>query len=144
MIPFQSACATAPRNDVNRLFRDFFGESFAEMSPATSGWGPAIDVIENEDAILVRADLPGVDPKAVTISIEDGVLTLSGEKETVEEERKDAYRLERRHGSFSRSVALPDTVDADQTEASSENGVLTVRIPKREETKPRKIDVKVN
>ncbi|MEE8105368.1 MAG: Hsp20/alpha crystallin family protein [Planctomycetota bacterium] len=140
MIPFQSACATAPRNDVNRLFRDFFGESFAE----TSVWGPAIDVIENEDAILVRADLPGVDPKAVTISIEDGVLTLSGEKATVEEERKDAFRLERRTGSFSRSVRLPDTVDADKTEASSEHGVLTVRVPKREETKPRKIEVKVN
>ena len=121
------------------VFRSFFGESGV-------AWGPAVDVFETEDAFVVRADLPGVDPKSVDLSIEDGYLTLKGEKSKGEQSRKDGswYRLERRYGTFVRNIALPDTVDPDKVEATAEHGVLTVTLPKREETKPKtiKVDVK--
>jgi HSP20 family protein len=120
------------------VFRNFFGESGV-------AWGPAVDVFETEEAFVVRADLPGVDPKNVSLSIEDGYLTLKGEKAKGEDSRREGswYRFERRYGSFVRSIALPDTVDPENVEATAENGVLTVTLPKREETKPRTIKVNV-
>ena len=120
------------------VFQNFFGESGA-------AWGPAVDVFETEDAFVVRADLPGVDPKNVTLSIEDGYLTLSGDKNKREESKKEGswYRLERRYGKFVRNIALPDTVDPEKVEATAENGVLTVTLSKREETKPKTIRVNI-
>ena len=105
---------------------------------------PAIDVYQDKDNVIVETPLPGVDPEKVDITIENDVLTISGNSEdTKEVKREDYYRKEVRRGSFSRSVILPMSVKADQAEAHSEKGILKVTIPKAEEAKPKKIAVKV-
>lgn len=105
---------------------------------------PAIDVYQDKDNVIVETPLPGVDPEKVDITIENDVLTISGNSEdTKEVKREDYYRKEVRRGSFSRSVILPMSVKADMAEAHSEKGILKVTIPKAEEAKPKKIAVKV-
>lgn len=104
---------------------------------------PAVDIHESEDAIRVIAELPGIKPEDVHVEVEDNVLTLRGERKLEHEEDKEGYhRIERSYGSFSRSFVLPRTVDASNIDASMDNGTLTVELPKRKETQPRKIDVK--
>jgi HSP20 family protein len=128
---------------MNRLFEDFFGEPLGGLAPA-EGWMPALDVSETEESVLVKAEIPGVDPKEVEISLTGNELTLRGEKREESEEKKGAWhRVERRYGSFVRSVALPASVDPDRVDASAQNGVLTVTIGKREEARPRRISIDV-
>ena len=104
---------------------------------------PAMDVIESEDHLVITAELPGMAKDAVKITIENGVLTLSGEKKFEhEEEHKDFHSMERRYGAFHRSVTLPRQLDADKAEASFENGVVTIRIPRSEEAKPKQLEIK--
>ena len=137
LIPHAGACRPGSVNDVDRMFRTFFGEGGSQ-------WGPAVDVVETKDAFVFRAELPGIDPKKIEISLENDRLTLSGEKSEGDEKREGSwYRLERRYGTFSRSFALGKNVDAAKAEAHAENGVLTVTLPKREESKPKSITVKV-
>jgi HSP20 family protein len=101
-----------------------------------------VDVEESDREILVKADLPGVDPKHVEISVENGVLTVRGERKEEKEERKKNYhRIERFAGSFYRAVPLPPGADAEKVSATSTNGVVTVTIPKKPEAQPRKITV---
>jgi HSP20 family protein len=91
-----------------------------------------MDVKETDKEIVVEAELPGIDDKDISLSVQDGVLTIRGEKKLERDEEKENYRMmERRHGSFQRSVRLPDTVDEDKVEASFDNGVLKVSLPKR-------------
>lgn len=115
------------------------------------GWNPRFDVVKKEGALVLRADLPGVKPDEIKVEVEDGVLTVSGEHEekTEEktEEKKDRYlRRERRYGSFSRSIPLPEGVTADEIEATTGDGVLEVKIPvpaaKEKPTKTVKVEVK--
>ena len=109
---------------------------------ATSDWSPAVDIKENETAYTVVADIPGVDPKDIDVHMEDGVLTVKGERNLNREEEKEGYkRVERVHGSFYRRFSLPETVDAEKISAKSKNGVLEVTIPKQEKSQPRKISV---
>jgi len=104
---------------------------------------PAMDVVESEDHLVISAELPGMSKDAVKITIENGVLTLSGEKKYEQvEEHKDFHSMERRFGSFHRSVTLPRQLDADKAEASFENGVLTIRIPRSEEAKPKQLEIR--
>jgi HSP20 family protein len=118
------------------LFEDFWG------TPATRGWVPALDFAETPEAYVVHVELPGVDPKEVDISIEDGRLEISGEKTAEQSEEKQGwFRVERSHGSFRRAVELPGAVDAGKVKAEARNGVLTVTLPKHEESKARKIPV---
>jgi HSP20 family protein len=101
-------------------------------------------MVESDDSIVISADLPGLKPEDVDISITDSTLTIKGEYKTEEEgERGDVHFRERRYGKFRRSFALPAGVDVDATEAEFEDGVLKVRLPKTEETKPKQIEVKV-
>ncbi len=132
---------TTLRDEMNRLFTRSLGE---DSSPG-SAWTPAVDIFDTAGAIVLKAELPGLPPDDIDIEIDDNVLTLTGERrfdEKVEEGRY--YRVERAYGSFRRSVTLPQGVMADEITATFEHGVLTVRVPKAEEVKPRKIAVAAN
>jgi HSP20 family protein len=135
------------QNEMNRLFNTFF-----EAPPASSSgghttmrrWIPAMDLVETEDAFVLRADLPGLSESDVNIELEDNVLTLSGERKAEHEERKEGYyRVERASGSFSRSLTLPEGVNPEAVTAAFERGVLEIRIPKPEQRKPRKVSISV-
>lgn len=105
-------------------------------------WALAVDVIENNDAYLVKASLPGVNPDDINITYDNHVLTLSTEIQAEEEKKEERYLLrERRYGSFTRSITLPNQVDASKIEADYSNGVLTLTLPKAEELKPRRIQI---
>ncbi|MFP4244636.1 MAG: Hsp20/alpha crystallin family protein, partial [Ectothiorhodospira sp.] len=107
-----------------------------------SDWVPAVDIREEKDAYVLHADVPGVDPKAIEVHMENGVLTIRGDrKEESTEERENYKRVERVRGSFYRRFSLPDTADAERISARSVNGVLEVRIPKQEKVQPRRITV---
>jgi HSP20 family protein len=111
-------------------------------SMATSDWVPAVDIKEEADSFLIRADIPGVDPKDIEVHMEDGLLTIKGEKESEKKEEKEGYkRVERSYGSFYRRFGLPDSADPQKITASSNHGVLEVRIAKQEKVQPRKISV---
>src|SRR5215218_8467658 len=121
------------QSEVNRLFDTFFGGRPA--SGALRRWVPPMDLVETDDHLVLRADLPGLDVDDVNIEVKDGVLTVSGE-------RTDGfYRVERAFGGFSRSMSLPQDVDAERIDASFDKGVLEVRIPKPEERKPHRVEI---
>jgi len=132
---------TTLREEMNRLFTRTLGEG----SGGGSTWTPAVDIFDRADAIVLRAELPGLSAEDIDIEVDDSVLTLRGERrfeDTVEEGRY--YRLERAYGHFQRSVTLPQGVKADEISATFDQGVLTVRVPKADEVKPRKITVAAN
>lgn len=109
----------------------------------TSHWRPAVDIKEEKDRFVILADLPGVDPKDIEVTMENGVLTLKGERASDKEESHEGYkRVERIRGTFYRRFSLPDTADADRIEATGKNGVLEIVLPKSEKGQPRKITVK--
>ena len=113
-------------------------------SGRAQAWNPAVDIYENKDNVVVKAELPGIDPKEVEISVEDGTLYLKGERKSEEEEKRDGYqRLERAYGSFARAFSLPDSVDSEKVLAEYRDGLLTVTLPKREESKPKKVKISV-
>jgi HSP20 family protein len=129
------------RQEMETLFDRFFGEENGN-GHALRAWTPRVDVEETEKEIVVKADVPGVDPKAVEISIENGVLTVRGEKKEEKEEKKKGYhRVERFSGSFYRAVTLPPGADADKVSATSANGVVTITVPKKPEAQPKRIAV---
>jgi HSP20 family protein len=128
------------QSEMNRVFDAFFG------TPAGNGrlrrWVPPMDLVEADDHLVLRADLPGLERDDVEIEIKDGVLTVSGERKSEQEDKADGfYRVERAYGSFSRSVSLPDGIDPDQVHAEFKNGVLEVRIPKPEERQPHRVEI---
>lgn len=127
------------QSEVERMFRGFFGED----QPATAGaWAPALDVEEDEDHFTLHVELPGLKPEDVEITLEESVLTISGERRFYDEREAEGFRrIERRFGRFHRAVRLPDRVDSEKVEASFRDGLLTVRVPKAEEAKPRRIAV---
>jgi HSP20 family protein len=128
---------------MNRLFNTFF-DSPSNGGPALRRWIPAMDVTETDEQYVLRADLPGLSEDDVNVELDDNVLTISGERKSEHEQRSQGfYRVERASGSFSRSLTLPEGVDADSIEATFENGVLEVRVPKPEQPKPRKVQISV-
>ena len=115
-------------------------------SPATAlePWSPAVDVYEDENAVILKVELPEVEKKNVEIDIQDGTLSIRGERKLEKEEKKDNYhRVERSYGSFFRSFSLPDYVDVEKIEAESKNGVLKVTLPKTKAAKPEAVKVPV-
>ena len=131
-------------DEVSRLFdEDYYGVAGGDQSSAaTSHWAPAVDIKEEQDSYVLRADVPGVDSKDIEITMENGVLTIKGERKHENSEEREGYkRVERVYGTFFRRFTLPDTADADKVSASSKNGVLEVTIPKQEKVQPRKIKV---
>ena len=114
----------------------------AESGTLTAAWTPAVDVFEDKDAVKIIAELPGVKPDDVKISLENQALTVRGEKRQVAEEKTErVHRYERSYGVFERTFALPGTVDADRIEASFADGLLTVTLPKVERARPRQIEI---
>ncbi len=109
----------------------------------TSHWRPAVDIKEEADRFLITADLPGVDPKDIEITMDNGILTIKGERQSEVRDEKEGYkRVERVSGTFYRRFSLPDTADAERIEAKGNHGVLEVVLPKHEKVQPRKIEVK--
>jgi HSP20 family protein len=128
------------QSEVNRLFDTFFGGQPA--NGRLRRWVPPMDLVETEDHLVLKADLPGLERGDVNIEIKDGVLTVSGERKAEHEERTDGYyRVERAFGGFSRSLTLPEHVDAERINASFDKCVLEVRIPKPEERKPHRVEI---
>lgn len=126
-----------------KLFDDAFNRFFSEPAEARP-WSPSVDILENENELVLTADLPGVSMNDIDVRIEDGTLTLSGERKFEKADEKAGYhRIERSYGSFKRYFALPDSVDAEKVAAAYDNGVLTVTLPKKELAKPRSIKVAV-
>ena len=113
-----------------------------ENAASASDWVPAVDIKEEKECFTITADLPGISPKDIEIHAENGMLTISGERESEKKEEKQGYkRIERSYGNFFRRFTLPDTADTDKISAKGEHGVLVVTIPKRAEIQPRKINV---
>ena len=132
------------QQEMNRLFGSFFDSPTAPGNGALRRWIPAMDLVEEADQYVLRADLPGLSEKDVKVELDDDVLTVSGERKSEHEERKEGYhRTERASGTFSRSLSLPEGIDPESVQAHFENGVLEVRIPKPEERKPRRVAIKV-
>ena len=130
------------QNEMNRLFNTVFDTPAPSGNGALRRWVPAMDLVEAEDHFVLRADLPGLSEDDVNIELEDDTLTVSGERKSEHEEKRDGYhRVERAFGSFSRSLRLPQGVDPGSVTASFDRGVLEVRIPKPEQRKPRRIEI---
>lgn len=130
------------QTDMNRLFDRFFAGTSGNGNGTARRWIPAMDLIEDEEHYVLRADLPGMSEDDVEIEIKDNVLTVSGERRSEDDTRGEGYhRVERSFGRFSRALTLPDGVAADQVAANFENGVLEVRVPKPEETKPVRVEI---
>jgi HSP20 family protein len=109
----------------------------------TTAWAPALDISERKDAYLVTVEVPGVEPEDLDITMEDGLLTIKGERQfTSESSEQQFHRVERRYGAFRRSITLPAQVQADHIEATFDNGVLQIVVPKAEEAKPKRIQVR--
>lgn len=130
------------QREMNRLFDTGRLSDEETASLATSDWIPAVDIKDEENRLVIHADLPGVDPKAIEIRVEHGVLTLKGQRVSESKEELQHYqRIERVRGAFLRRFSLPDNVDSDKIVAKSINGVLEVIIPKTDGMQPRKINV---
>lgn len=131
--------------EFDRLFDTNFLPSRTSCRSGSCGdakWAPAVDVREEDDRYVVKADIPGVDPKDIEVTLENGVLTVSGERtEEKKESEKGFNRVERVSGSFRRSFSLPEDADGENISAAGKNGVLEIAIPKAEQKKPKKIKV---
>jgi HSP20 family protein len=132
------------QTEVNRLFESRLGDlqEGDSSSIVTSGWRPAVDIKEEENRFVILADVPGIDPKDIEVTMEGGVLTLKGERSTQTEEEREGYkRIERARGTFYRRFSLPDSADAEGIKAKGKDGVLEIVIPKHERVQPRRITV---
>ncbi len=132
------------QSDVNRLFDSFFGRrgDAPGAAQARRRWIPAMDLVETDDSLVLRADLPGLEREDVEVEVKDGVLTVSGERRAEHEGKREGYhRVERSFGHFSRSLELPKGVDPSAVSAEFERGVLEVRVPKPAERQPTKIEI---
>jgi len=131
------------QDEINRAFRGFRPSGSKERGELAA-WAPAVDICEDKEAVKLTAELPGMRKEDVKISVEDGVLTIKGERRFGEETKKDNYyRIERSYGNFSRSFTLPPTVESDKIKASMKDGVLEMMIPKKEEAKPKEVNIDI-
>jgi len=132
------------QDEMNRFFDNFFGYSATRTEWTEGVWSPSVDVSETKDNVIIKAEMPGMNKDEVTISIQDNVLTLKGEKKQ-EKAEKDAnyHRIEQSYGSFCRSFMLPTTVKTDKIKANYKDGVLNITLPKTEEVKPKEIPISV-
>ena len=138
-----------PFRDLDHVFDRFFADAYHRFpreagDPAANGWAPLADVSETAGEYLIKAELPEVRKEDVKVTVENGVLTLSGERKFEKEEKDKRYhRIERAYGSFTRSFSVPDDADDSKVSAEFKDGVLTVRLVKSEKSRPKAIDVKV-
>jgi HSP20 family protein len=141
--PFRDLLSLQER--MNRMFDESYRHRGSEDDWAVGGsWAPAVDIFERDGNIVLKAELPGVDPKDVQVHLENNVLTLRGERKFDQEVKKESYhRVERSYGAFSRSFHLPTTVDVNNIKADYKDGVLNVALPKREEARAKQITINV-
>lgn len=138
--PFRNL--TAFQDQFNRVFESTL-KAHQDNSALTT-WAPAVDIYETENELVLKADLPDVEEKDIDVRVENNMLTLRGERKFEKSVKEDNYlRVERTYGSFSRSFSLPNTVNTEAIEASYKNGVLTVQLPKRAESKPKQVRINV-
>jgi len=131
------------REEMDSLFEGNF-PSFKIPKNLEAVWSPAVDVVDGKDSVVIKADLPGVDKDKIEVNVEDGMLTIKGEKKEEKEVKEKGYvRTERFQGSFYRALSLPAAVKKDQIKAEYHNGVLEVTVPKAEEAKPKQVKVEV-
>lgn len=131
------------QDQVNRLFESSF-QGRSDNSVLTT-WAPPVDIYETENELVLKADLPDVNEKEIDIRVENNMLTVRGERKFEQQVKEENYlRIERTYGSFSRSFGLPNTVNTESIHAAYKNGVLTVTMPKRAESKPKQVKVNVN
>jgi HSP20 family protein len=131
------------QQEVNRLFSGNLSRTFDDEDIARGSWSPSVDIYENKDQIVLEAELPGMKREDFELSVENNVITLRGERQFEKKDESDNYhRVERAYGSFTRSFTVPNTVSAEGATADYRNGVLRVTLPKREETKARRIEIK--
>jgi HSP20 family protein len=143
--PFRDLMTT--QREFDRLFKEAFSPMFNEGELSTRTWAPPVDIYENENDIVLKAELPGVDPKDVEVRVEDSTLYLKGERKFEKETKEENYhRVERSYGSFARSFSLPNSINSEKVKAEYKDGLLTLTLPKREEAKPKtiKIDISKN
>ncbi|MEO8648427.1 MAG: Hsp20/alpha crystallin family protein [Acidobacteriota bacterium] len=130
------------QDEMTRLFTGTMPGSFGREEMAHGGWSPSVDIFEDKEHLILEAELPGMDRDDFEISVENNILTLHGERKLENKTEGDNYhRVERSYGSFTRSFTLPQNVTSERATADYENGVLRVSLPKREETKARKIEI---
>jgi len=133
---------TSLKNEMDRLFDRFFEPRWEEF-PAVGEWAPSLDLSETKDAFVVKAEVPGMDPKDIQVSLQENLLTIKGEKRQEREEKEERYhRIERSYGAFTRSMRLPVAVDGMKVDAKFKNGLLTVTLPKTPGAKGTTIPVK--
>lgn len=132
------------KKEMDRIWQEFFGKSHFPEKWITFEWSPAVDVSETNEAVIVKVDLPGVNPDDVEISLSENVLTIKGEKKKEEEEKKqNFYRMERYYGSFMRAIQLPCEIEEEKISATYKDGVLKIVLPKKPEEKKKVIKIKV-
>ena len=131
------------QSQMNRLFEDAMGTWLGESNGrGNTNWVPLADIYENDNDLIVRAELPGVDPEMVDLRVENNVLTIRGERPFEQKvEQENYHRLERSYGTFSRSFTLPATIDADKIRAEYRDGILNLTLPKSEKAKPKRIQI---
>ncbi len=133
------------RDEIDRLFEDFFPVRSGERRDYVADvWAPAVDIYETKDDVVVKAELPGMNKEDIKINIVDNSLVIEGEKKQEKEVKEENYyRVERRYGAFRRVIEIPVPVKTEGVEATYKDGVLEVKLPKKEEAKPKEIEVKV-
>ena len=138
--PFRDLVTTQDR--FNRLFNETFSQVFGDEGTASKTWLPPVDIIEQENSLVLKAELPGIDPNDIEIRVEDNTLHMKGERKFEKDiKEENLHRVERSYGAFSRTFALPSSIDADKVQAEYKDGILTLTMPKREEAKPKTIKI---
>jgi HSP20 family protein len=141
--PFRELLAS--QKEFDRVFREACSPFPGEGELSTRTWAPRVDIYEDANNLVLKADLPGVDPEDVEIKVENGVLYLSGERKFEKDVKEENYhRVERSYGAFSRSFSLPSSIDSDKVTAEYKDGQLILTMPKREEAKPKTIKISVS
>jgi len=141
--PFRDLSVIQDR--MNQIFEDALARSRGREEGLRTGmWTPAVDIYENNDFVVVKAELPGVEKDRISVEVKEGILTLRGERGFDKELKKESYhRIERSYGTFQRSFSLPVSVDQEKVTARFQNGVLEVQLPKKDQEKPKQIEVDV-
>jgi len=137
---------TGIQDRMNQIFEDALARSRGRDEGLRTGmWTPAVDIYEKNDAVVVKAELPGVERDQISVEVKDGVLTLRGERKFERDVKEESYhRVERAYGSFLRSFSLPVSVDQDKVKATFRDGVLEVELPKKEQAKPKQVKVDIS
>jgi HSP20 family protein len=132
------------QDEMNKLFDDFLGRPLMRTEWSEGVWNPSVDISETKDNVLIKAEMPGLNKEDVKISMQDNMLTLTGEKKQEKEEKETNYhRVERSYGAFSRSFSLPTSVKNDKIRATYKDGILSITLPKTEEVKPKEIPISI-